>query len=40
MANNSFPAVEMLKHICTHKKSKASGHEEKGATLSERGKNA
>ena len=40
MANNSFLAEEMLKHICKHKKSKALGHEEKGATLSERGKNA
>ena len=40
MANNSFLAEEMLKHICKHKKSKALGHKEKGATLSERGKNA
>ena len=40
MANNSFPAEEMVKHICKHKKSRALGHEDKGATLSERGKNA
>ena len=40
MANNSFPVEQMLKHICKHKKSKALGNEEKGATLSERGKNA
>ena len=40
MSNNSFPAEEMLKHICKHKKSRALGHEDNGATISKRGKNA
>ena len=39
-AKNSFPSEEILKHTCKHKKSRAFGHENKGATLSERGKNA
>ena len=40
MAKNSFPAEEILKHICKYKKSRALGHEDKDATLSERGRNA
>ena len=40
MANNSFSAEKMVKYICKCKKSRALGHEEKCATLSERGKNA
>ena len=40
MTKNSLPAEEILKHICKHKKSRALGHEGKGATLSESGKNA
>ena len=40
MANNSFPAEKMVKHICKRKKSRALRHEEKVATLLERGKNA
>ena len=39
MTKNSFPAEEILKHICKHKKSGSLGHEDKDATLSERGKN-
>ena len=40
MSNNSFLVEEMLKHICKHKKSRALGHEDNGATISKRGKNA
>ena len=40
MTKNSLPAEEILKHICKYKKSRALGHEDKGATLSESGKNA
>ena len=40
MAKNSFPAEEILKHTSKHKKSRALEHEDKSATLSERGKNA
>ena len=40
MSNNSFPVEEMLKHICKHKKRRALGHEDNGATISKRGKNA
>ena len=40
MAKKSFPAEEILKHTCKHKKRRALEHEEKGATLSEMGKSA
>ena len=40
MAKNSFPAIETFKkHTYRYKKSMASGHEDKGPTFSERGKN-
>ena len=40
MTKNSFSAEEILKHTSRYKKSRALGHEDKTATLSERGKNA
>ena len=40
MAKNNFPLEEILKHTCKHKIRRALRHEDKGATLSERGKNA
>ena len=40
MAKKSFPEEEILKYTSKHKKSRALGHEDKSATLSERGKNA
>ena len=40
MANNSFPAEEILKQTSKHKKSRVLGHKGKSATLSERSKDA